>query len=195
MSNTRNVHRENKGLFSGLTVAFAIAAVFIFIVGGTVAYFFASTKNIVNTFTPAEVKCSVVEEKTDANGSTTKTSIKIQNDGTIPAYIRVCLTSYWDSVEDNDVNGQHTILGLDAKIPDFTLGADWFVKDGYYYYSKPVDPQATTDDLLGTNITISVVDGKAQIIEVFAEAIQGAPEEAVTSAWGVAVNNGVLSAN
>lgn len=194
MSNTRNNHNERKGLFSGLTIAFAIAVIFLFIVGGTVAYFFASTKNIVNTFTPAEVECSVDEGKTENDGSVTKNSITVINEGTIPAYIRVCLTTYWDSVENNDVNGQHTILGLDAKLPTFTLGADWFIKDGYYYYTKPVAPGASTGNLLGNSITISVVDGKAQIIEVFAEAIQGSPAEAVTSAWGVTVgDDGVLS--
>lgn len=196
MSNTRNVRRDKKGLFSGLTVAFAIAAIFIFIVGGTVAYFFASTKDIVNTFTPAKVECSVSESTTSGDGTLTKSSITVKNDGTIPAYIRVCLTTYWDTVENNDENSQHTILGLDAKLPDnFTLADNWFKHGNYYYYRMPIAPNAATGNLLGQNITLRVDGGNTQIIEVFAEAIQGAPAAAVEEAWGVKVDkDGNISA-
>lgn len=198
MNNSKNARKEKKGLFSGLTVAFAIAALFLFVVGGTMAYFFASTNNIVNTFSPGHVECQVNETFTN----NVKSSITVKNTGNTPAYMRVCLTTHW--IENYTENGEEKtrIVGRTATIPDdFTLGADW-VKgaDGYYYYTKPVAPDASTGNLAGTSLTLATDGNFAQVIEVFAEAIQSEPDAAVVDAWGVSkggsvtgVSDGVLA--
>lgn len=172
----------------GLIVVFAIATLFIFVVGGTVAYFFASTNNIVNTFVPGEVKCEVVE--TFENN--TKSSIKVMNTGTTSAYMRVCFTTYWVEKYTEDDVEKTRVLGRNAVLPAFTLASDW-VKgaDGYYYYTKPVPPKTNnlTGELLASGSSMQLgVDADnpniVQVVEVFAEAIQSAPDDAVIEAWG-----------
>ena len=82
-----------------------------------------------------------------------------------------------------------------ATIPSFTLGKDWVKHGEYYYYTKPVAPNDSTGDLLGTSITLQEytdADGGKQAIDVMAEAIQSTPASAVTSAWNVQVVNGTI---
>ncbi len=190
----------------GLIGAFAIATLFIFVVGGTVAYFFASTNNIVNTFVPGEVKCEVQE--TFSNN--VKSSIKVANTGTTSAYMRVCFTTYWVEKYTENNENKTRILGRNAELPSFNLGTDW-VKgaDGYYYYTKPVPPKTNnlTGELLasGSSINLGVDNDNpniVQVVEVFAEAIQSAPDDAVLEAWGSenggsvgSVNNSTLVVN
>lgn len=186
MNNTKNSLRERKGIFSGLTIAFAVAVIFLCVVGGTMAYFFTRTNNIVNTFEPGHVQCKVNETFT----SNVKSSITVQNTGNTPTYMRVCLTTHWIENYTEDGVAKTRIVGRTATIPNFTLGADW-VKgaDGYYYYTKPVPPSTTDDpqatgNLLGSSITLATDGNFAQVVEVFAEAIQSEPDEAVVDAWG-----------
>ena len=60
-----------------------------------------------------------------------------------------------------------------------------------------VDPSATTPNLLasGKTITLATDGDYYQVIEIFAEAIQGAPANAVTSSRGVTLDsNGNITA-
>lgn len=154
-------------------------------VAGTLAYLFTNTDPVVNTFTPASVP-NVPEEKFDGF---TKTEIKVKVEGNIAAYVRVKLVTY--RVDDN---GNH--IGGTATIPTFTLGENWFEKDGYYYYAKPVEPGKTSGNLLGTSITLEKytdADGGKQVIEVISESIQSVPTSTVESVWPVTVVNGNLT--
>lgn len=169
---------RKKGIFGGITFATAVTLVILCIAGGTLAYFFTKTPNIVNTFVPGTVDCDISE--TFVNNE--KTSITVVNtNGTTSVYMRVGLASYWKAV---DADESH-ILGENAPLPTLTLGDDW-VKgaDGYYYYIKPVSPGGVTGNLLKNPITLETADGKVQVLEVFAESIQCAPVEAVTAAFG-----------
>lgn len=160
-------------------------------IGGTMAYLTAETPKVVNTFTPAEVTTDIDE---DFDG-TAKTRIEVENTGDIAAYIRVKLVTYRVNEAGNPIGGA-------AEIPAFALGTNWKEYEGYYYYTLPVDPNGSTLDLIadGSEITLKDYstdsndpDGGKQVIEVMAEAIQSEPAEAVADAWGVAIENGVVS--
>lgn len=176
---------------NGRLTAMVIATVMLLAlaIGGTVAWLTSSTGPITNTFTPSHVTCEVTE---DFNG-TVKSNVNVKNTSDNPAFIRVKLVTY--RVNDAD---QH--IGGTATIPTFNLGTDWVKHGEYYYYTKPVAPNASPEAALtASGITLQTytdVDGGKQVIEVMAEAIQSMPERAVGEAWGVTITpNSVVPYN
>lgn len=166
----------------GRATAMLLATVMLFAlaVGGTIAWLIDKDSPLVNTFDPSKVTCEV-QEKFDGK---VKSDVNVKNTGDIDAFIRVKLVTY----RTNDA-GQH--IGGTAALPQFTLGANWFEYNGYYYYTLPVAP----GDNPATNLTDSMTltesyddaDGGHQSIDVMAEAIQSVPAEAVGQAWGVSI--------
>lgn len=162
-------------------VALALVLVLGLAIGGTVAYLVTNTSAITNTFTPASVPNTPVEEF----DSTTKTSIQVENEGNIAAYVRVKLVTY--RVDDNGSR-----IGGAATIPTFTPANGWFEKGGYYYYPTAVEPESTSPNLLPTGgiklQQYTDADGGKQVIEVLTESIQAQPTSVVTSTWGVTLD-------
>ena len=156
----------------------ALALILVLAVGGTVAYIFTHTGPVINTFTPTEAKITVNEEIS----SNQKTSITVVNNSTgVPVYIRVALVA-------NMIDKDENVTGA-ASVPTFTLGDNWIVgNDGYYYYTEPVPVGESTGNLLEKAMTL---DENMQVV-VLADAIQAEPTTAVTQAWGVTVENGVI---
>lgn len=156
----------------------ALALILVLAVGGTVAYIFTQTGPVINTFTPTEANITVNEE---ISGNQ-KTEITVENTSTgVPVYIRVALVA-------NMIDKDENVTGA-ASVPTFTLGKDWIKgSDGYYYYTKPVPVRGSTGNLLDTPMTLLE---NMQVV-VLADAIQAEPTTAVTQAWGVTVENGVI---
>lgn len=151
--------------------------------GSVVAYMIKRTQFQENTFTPAVVTCELHEVK---NADTTrKTSITVENTGNVNAYMRVRLVSYWVDPATGAIAAKPS--------PDvsFTPGSGWVAGSGgnTYYYQAPVAPGDTTNELLGSEITLTSLDGLVQVVEVFAEAIQAQPTTAVTDSWGVTLGS------
>ena len=174
-------HAENSRYRSKKSVMLilALALVVSMTIGGTIAYLTTQTDGVTNTFNPSKVTCEVTE---NFNGSTgEKSNVNVKNTGDIAAFIRVKLVTY----RTND-QGQH--IGGTAEIPAFTLGDDWVLYNGYYYYTKPVAPGDTPEKNLTNSMTLTGsygdADGGKQAIDVMAEAIQSVPEAAVKAAWG-----------
>ncbi len=172
-----------------ITVLLSFLLVLTLSIGGTLAYLSTRTDPIENTFKPSYVQVDV-DEKFDG---TNKSQIKVKNESDIPAFLRVKLLSY-------RINEAGNTIGGTAEIKDVTLTADWFEKDGYYYYKKPVAVNGLTSNMLLNPLVLEAyddVDGGKQVIEVIAEGIQadgmkdGVP--AVTLAWKVTVSNGQLT--
>ena len=191
MNNKNNARK--KGIFGGLTFATAVTLVVLCIVGGTLAYFFTKTPNIVNTFVPGKVECEVTEKFDGVD----KSEIAVLNKGSTAAYIRVGMASYWKAADAED----GIILGKDSVLPysgfESILNDDWVIgSDGYFYYTKAVAPEGSTPHLFKQQITLrSDENGNVEVLEIFAEAIQCAPIDAVTEAWGNATgsNNGSVT--
>lgn len=190
-------HREEaaapaseKTLRTGRVTAIVMATVLLLAlaIGGTVAWLSTKDEPITNTFTPSKVACEVQEDFDKTTG--VKTNVNVQNTGDTKAFIRVKLVTY----RTND-KGQH--IGGTAELPEFTLGGNWVPYGGYYYYTKPVEPNQMPAADLTKEMTLKGnyddADGGHQAIDVMAEAIQSVPEAAVEAAWGLSIDtNGNL---
>ena len=161
----------------------SLCLIFALAVGTTLAYLKANTSPVTNTFKAAtsEIK---IDEKLDGNQ---KTSITVKNEGTATSYVRVKLVMTWVDESGNVVSG--------GNLPEVALNEpDWFMKDGIYYYTKPVAPEDSTANLLKDPITQpNAPEGCHLEVTVLAESIQAAPSTAVEGAWAVKVVNGALT--
>lgn len=185
----RLVRKPHKGRGRLAMMVLSIVLLLGVAIGGTIAWLSTKTTPVTNTFTPARVTCEV-EEKFD-NTTGVKTNVNVKNAGNIAVYIRVKLVTY----RTNNA-GQH--IGGTAELPKFTPGENWVEKkDGYYYYTLPVEPNAQPQTNLADSMTLEMsygdADGGKQALDVMAEAIQSAPEKAVADAWGVKIAPGSVT--
>jgi hypothetical protein len=162
-----------------LKIVILILSIILLLLCGTAfALMYRQTQPLNNQLEAAFVACAVEE---DFDGET-KTSIAIKNTGNIDAYLRVRLVSYW---VDSDGN----ITSKPSRMPPVFVTSGWVTGTGNtYYYSQPVAPGDITTNLLNADITLEEEDGYLQVIEVFADAIQSKPAEAVTTSWGVTLD-------
>ena len=163
----------------------SLALLVTFAAGVTLAYLITKTTPVANAFTSAQVSCKVTE---DFDGEMKK-NVNVTNTSDINVYMRVKLVTY--RVNEN---GEH--IGGIAEIPQFDLGDGWVEHDGYYYYTVPVasgnNPEKPLIDEISLKASYEDADGGKQVIEVMAEAVQAAPQDAVHNAWGVDIQeNGV----
>ncbi len=163
-----------------LIILIASLVVSLILCGTVLAYMFKQTEYKNNEFIPANVSCKVVEEFDGKQ----KTSIKIQNTGNIDAYLRVRFVSYW---VDSDGN----VVAKPSSMPEINMAAGWLKgENNTYYYKTPVSPTNQTESLLSSPITLQKdADGYMQVIDVFAEAIQSKPHNAVSDSWGVVIDS------
>ena len=186
-------HAAAGGMKRSLVLVVSVLALVLAVAGGTLAWLSANTTPVTNTFTPAQVSCTV--EETFKNN--VKSDVKIKNTSNIDAYIRAYVVVTWKNAE-GEVYGKLPVAG-EGK--DYTINYDLdngWVKggDGYYYYTSPV---AADDGLTGVLITkCEPVANKAPAdydlsVEIIAEAIQSQPNSAVQEAWGVTIANGSVT--
>ena len=178
--------RAKKPLAALVALVLIIGAV----VGGTLAYLAARTDAIVNTFNPAKVDI-MVEENFDGS---TKKDVKIKNTGDTEVYIRATYVVTWKDAAGN-VYPEQPQSGVDYII-SLNLEQGWFYYNGYYYYTAPVAPLASTGVLIDlcTPVTGRAPEGYTLSVNVLASAIQSVPAEAVGEAWGVSIAPGSVTA-
>lgn len=158
----------------------SLCLIFALAVGTTVALLVAHTNAVTNTFTAAKSDITIKEDV--KNGK--KSSIQVENIGTATSYVRVKLVCNWVDGSNNIVPGDN--------LPKVMLNTEkgWLLgTDGIYYYTKPVAPGDSTENLLEKPIVEpgDKPDGCRLEVTVLAESIQAAPSEAVTKSWGVDV--------
>ncbi len=162
-----------------LVLLIAAALLLTITVSGTVAYLVAGTDSVINTFTPATVTTELHEEfKNDI-----KSSVTIENTGTIAVYVRAMVVGNWVDASGNIVA---------PWTGSVTLGEGWALgTDGFYYYQKSLAPNDTTSNLLGAQITNANtpadVGAVRLVVTVLHQSIQAQPTTAVEDAWGVTV--------
>lgn len=150
----------------------SLCLIFALAVGTTFALLKANTDPVTNTFTAAKSGTDIVEK---LDGSQKK-SIVVKNTGTAVSYVRVKLVMNWVD-ESGNVSAEPVNI-----TPSIT--ADWFLKDGIYYYKMPVAAKGETTNLLQTPITQGTApEGYHLEVTVLAESIQAAPSKAVEGAW------------
>ncbi len=162
-----------------LSLSLSAIVASVLTIGSTLALLLSVSDMKHNEFFPGCVDCEVVE----TFDGTVKSSIKIQNTGNTDAYIRVSFVSYIQ-------NADGAIVGQSASVPEFDLGENWsYAADGYYYYKLPVASGAMTGEMLASPMElIQKTDANGnvignQVVEVFAEAVQAYPKDAVIYAW------------
>ena len=172
---------------AGRLILPALLILLIVACGTVFAYMFSRTEYKDNQFTPAVVSCEV-HEMTDA-GVTEKSSIMVKNTGNIDAYLRVRFVSYWVQITEE---GGTEIVAEESFVPEVKPASGWLKgANDTYYYQSPVAPDKTTGELLSEKMTLEVDEetGYMQVIEVFAEAIQSRPKDAVETRWLVEVDD------
>lgn len=162
-------------------------------VGATVAFVIDRSQDVENIFTPSRVACQVAGTE---NGPYT-----VKNIGDTTAYIRVAVVVNWKS-QDGSVLAQKP--GDDDYAITYASNTGWTMgRDGFYYYTLPVDAidDTQTDGvderltgILIANVTKKVgnrvgSDGMqySLSVELVASAIQTTSE--AVDAW----SNGVAS--
>lgn len=160
------------GAKKSVSLIVALVLILVFAIGSTVAYIATHTDPVINKFTPTTSSITVEEEVSGVQ----KTEITVKNTSLdVPVYVRVALVA-------NVIDGDNKVTDS-AAVPGFTLGDGWEKIGEYYYYKTPVDPEASTGNLLKTPMTLAE---NTQVV-VIADAIQANPKDAVSEAWGAAV--------
>ena len=172
---------------SGKVTLGLLALVLCCAVGGTLAWLIDATDPLANTFTPAQVECTVVE---DAFDGSTKTNVSVQNplkEKNVTAYMRVALVPTW---EDENGNAVAEPASLDDLSITWGNSGKWLKgKDGYWYYKEPVAPGYSTEVLL-QKATVTTKNGYSMNLQILAEAVQAEPASAVENVWPVSVGSG-----
>lgn len=136
-----------------IALCLCIALLAIAIVGGTMAYFTDSDAKT-NTFTVGNVSIVLTEPNWDATGAAEAADVypgeplakdpTVTNDGANPCFVRIKVKGL-DQFADG-FNGAMITYRTDY-VPA-ALGTDWTLHtDGYFYYTKVLQPGETTDAL------------------------------------------------
>ncbi|NLJ41151.1 MAG: hypothetical protein GX352_06035 [Clostridiales bacterium] len=125
----------------------AIALVGLLAAGGVMAWFTAGPKDAKNTFTTGKLEIDLVDEfnKEDAAnvnpGDCISKKVRVQNKGTIDAYIRIALTPKFTGLKEG--------VEPNNDLVRWTIGTDWVQgEDDWYYYTEVVDPGEFTKNLI-----------------------------------------------
>lgn len=162
-----------------LVVVLAITAV----TGATLAYF-TDTDADTNVFTVGNVDIDLTEPKWDETGSKEAEEVypgealakdpTVTNNGANPCFVRVSVTG-WDALINAGLSSSNITYRTDYV--DGKLGENWVLHtDGYYYYTKVLAVDATTDALFDQIvIPTDVTNGDAATeykLDVTAYAVQ-----------------------
>ncbi|MCD7723224.1 MAG: hypothetical protein LUH82_04670 [Clostridiales bacterium] len=157
------------------------------------------TQATANTFTPAAAASITINETFDKN-TWVKSNVSVTNDAATgySTYIRVLIGVSWVNdadgsvlaLNDVDTTGYKLTLNTDDTDSDGGYWAEG--RDGYYYYTLPVEAGATTEVLITQCYATSEIDGYHLEVQIIAQAVQSAGEldsgtAFVKNNWGVTV--------
>ena len=173
---------------SKLIICAAIGITMLF-PGGLITKVYAQGKDIVgwfrnfdsktNNFDVANIDVEIDENftpSTDWNGSTHEKLVKVQNNSTGPALIRITIQKRWVDEKRNPWAGDTNFIKLNFSKNEKNLWVDG--KDGYFYYNKILAEKEVTEAILDSvelNIPDELNDrykNKEVIVDVKTEAVQ-----------------------
>lgn len=153
-----------------LALIVAVAALVLCVVGGTVAYLYAVTGSISNSFVAQKV--NVTLDQTQQEGSLSSVVVNNPDSEKADCFVRVALIPRFSG----------GVYDGAATLPAVSLGTGWVRHtDGYYYYTQVVTAGTSTEDLLKDPLVLPSNLG----VDVLVQALQSTPADAVLEAWGV----------
>lgn len=150
-------------------------------VGGTLAFLIDGTDPVTNIFTPGEVTTEIDEDW----DKQVKKDVCIENkaESDVAVYIRATIVANW-------VDESGDIIAPAKEGEDytgFTSETGWVEQDGYYYWTKPVAPGASTGKLIDScqPIANAKPEGAHHLqMTILSQAIQAEPEQArIDAGW------------
>ena len=163
-------------------------------IGGTLAYLFTSTQQVINTFSVPSDGSSIVEE---IEGNVKK-KVVITNTGDVDSYIRARVIFTWQN-EAGQVHPTAVVHPSEGVTGDYQItwntgsaAGAWTERNGMYYYNGVVDAKASTAALFTncTPVNPAPEEGYTLHVEILSQSVQaeGVAEDgnkAVEKAWGV----------
>lgn len=189
--------RWNKPAKPAIVVAL-VAALALVGVGGVLAWL-VSTDSLTNTFEIGTVVPVVNEDgPTEGEpfkpGDSTKQNVTVTNNGSVDIYVRAQVNIYWVD------NAGNQLWEAPAKDTDYTVGdfpqsgSSWSIgDDGYYYWTKKLNPKDETGNLIGKiyqdsdQLKADQDAGRKLVVDIDVQGIQADPAGAVQEAWKVTV--------
>lgn len=182
-------HRPGRKRRAVLTAALAVLA--LASAGATLAWFNAGDA-VTNMFVQGKVDPSIEENFGD--GYTVKRDVKVTNEGTMRSYVRAAVSIYWQDGAGNQLweapeADDYAIVWGDVD-PNPPTGAHWITgKDGYYYWSEPLERGSSTGNLIKeVKQARDPVGDKALVVDISSQALQAEATEdnMFDYAWGEA---------
>lgn len=195
----KHLKKHRPGRAKALLLIASLAVLLTATVGSTAAWLVSKPAAVENDFVPGKVACQVLEDFGAESGTSVKRNVRVKNTGNTDAYIRVLLVFTWKDDAGNIFSNKPQ-EGKDYQIVMDDL-TNWIMQKSdaglYFYYKKPVAPDAETGKLIDSLRQIAGVtgpeNGKYKLsVDILADAVQADPPEAVTESWGVTVENGKI---
>ncbi|MDO5040362.1 hypothetical protein [Clostridium sp.] len=159
----------------------------VYAMGKEVIGWFTDSDQVTNNFNLATIDINTDESFTPAenwNGDKYEKIVKVKNESTANALIRISINPRWVDENENPWVGDINFIQL-----NFSDSNKWMNgNDGYYYYNEILPKGETTDEILNSvqlNIPQNLKErykGKTVIIDVDSEAVQ-ATEEGYKAIW------------
>lgn len=165
-----------------------------------------SKDKVTNTLNLGDINIEVSENFTppkDWNGAEYNKEVKIKNNSTAPALIRVSIISRWVDEKGNSWPGDTNLVTLNYETNNITANQNtiknnkWiYGNDNYYYYNTIVAKDKETKQILksvSANIPEELKErykNKTLIVDVKAESVQ-ATKDAYKKTWNNIENQGI----
>ena len=192
----KHLKKHRPGRAKALLLIASLAVLLTATVGSTAAWLVSKPAAVENDFVPGKVACQVLEKFDTESGTSVKRNVRVKNTGNTDAYIRVLLVFTWKDDKGNIFSNKPQ-EGKDYQIVMDDL-TNWIMQKSdaglYFYYKKPVAPDAETGKLIDSLRQIAGVtgpeNGKYKLsVDILADAVQANPPQAVKDSWGVDVEN------
>ena len=147
--------------------------------GNNLLKWFVDHDVVTNNFNVANIDVDIKEDFTPPNnwdGSVNEKLVKIQNNSTGPALIRVSIQKRWENNDGTSWAGNTEFINLNFSNNKNNLWING--NDGYFYYNKILEKAELTEPLLDSvNLNIpcelsNLYKGKRVTIDVDVEAVQ-----------------------
>ena len=131
-----------------------VAVIAVMAIAGASLAYFTAEDTATNVFTVGNVAIDLTEPEWDKKGAVDAPEVypgealakdpTVKNTGKNPCFVRISVTG-WDSLKNAKLSAQDITYRTDYV--DEKLGENWTLYDGYFYYTKVLAVNETTDAL------------------------------------------------